>query len=109
MQEEQYYTATIKLLVKDKSPDNARETILEALNFVSEQDNSILEWGYVKTGDITRAFPTLVLDQALATNFEDSLDRERELKAQPRARLSEKAIEELDFLEADNEETFDNL
>jgi len=104
-----YYIATVKLFLKDDDMSRARETIKEALDSLTFPDNSLITWGFLRTGDATRAFPSPVKDQHFAANLEDMIDKANELKMQPRARLSEAAQEELDMLENDNEESFDNL
>lgn len=94
-----YFCATVKVLVEDDSVEKAKTTILEGMNFLKDDQNVLLDWGFcldVPSGK--GPYPRLVSTEQ-GEQYEENMN----------ALFDSKVEEEKEQLRDENDELFKRL
>lgn len=94
-----YYCATVKVLVEDQDIEHAQSTIREGMNWLRNDENVILDWGYSLDVPKDKGPRPREIDPRLGEVYERNLTGIEDTK--------DVALKE--SLEAENEELFKRL
>lgn len=75
-----HFCATVKLLVEDRDVDDARRTIAEGMQFLKNEQNVIIDWGFSLDIPSNKGPHPRLVDPRLAGLYEQGLEAESDAK-----------------------------